>query len=140
MVDIWSRAKRSDVMSKIRSKNTLPEVIFRSLIHRMGFRYRLHGIHLPGRPDLVFPKLRIVIFVNGCFWHMHAGCNTWRFPKSNIKYWRTKLRGNVARDVIKKRELRRRGWTVVTVWECEIERNPERIARKAGSILRRNWR
>lgn len=138
MVDIWSRKKRSDVMSRIRSKNTEPEMRLRSALHKMGFRFKLHDKNLPGRPDLVFPKYYTVIFVNGCFWHMHAACSSWKMPRSNVKYWRNKLSGNVLRDGKKSRSLRKLGWSVLTVWECEIERDLERVAGKIGALLRKN--
>lgn len=138
MTDIWSRAKRSEVMSRIRSKNTKPELILRSLMHRDGFRYRLHVKSLPGAPDLIFPKYRAAIFVNGCFWHMHSRCKTWKIPKSNGGYWIKKLQGNAERDRINKRQLRTLGWRVISIWECQVERSPELVALRAQRFLCRN--
>src|SRR5580658_5323190 len=107
-------------MRRIRSVNTKPELVVRSLAHRLGYRFRLHRRDLPGRPDLVFPSKRKVIFVHGCFWHQHRGCVDGRLPKTNTRYWRPKLKGNVLRDLDSRAKLRSLGWQVFTVWECEL--------------------
>jgi len=112
-------AKRSAMMSRIRSKDTLPEMLVRKSLHRLGFRFRLHVRSLPGRPDIVLPKHRIIIQVKGCFWHGHT-CRDGRLPKSNREYWVPKLLRNKERDVSNERKLRRMGWSVRTLWECRI--------------------
>src|SRR5262245_1683825 len=108
-------------MSLVRAKNTKPEMIVRRLVHSMGFRYRLHDRRMPGIPDLVFPSRRAVIFVHGCFWHRHANCG--RMPKSRLDYWLPKLERNKARDVQNIKALRRSGWRVLVVWECQLKTN-----------------
>jgi len=110
-------------MSRIRCKDTKPEIIIRSLLHRMGFRFRLHRKDLPGKPDIVLPKYKTVIFVHGCFWHGHKGCKRGNIPKSNRGYWITKIQNNIKRDKKHQKELRKIGWKVLVIWECQIERN-----------------
>lgn len=107
-------------MAAIRGRDTKPELILRRLLHSLGYRYRLHVRTLPGKPDMVFSARRKVIFVHGCFWHLHAdGCGA-RLPKSRLEYWKPKLERNRARDAKHRRTLRRQGWDVLTVWECEL--------------------
>src|SRR5258708_939446 len=106
-------------MRQIRSKDTKPEMAVRSLVHRLGYRFRLHRDNLPGRPDLVFPRLRKVIFVHGCFWHQHARCIDGRIPKSRNSYWIPKLQANTERDKRQQTNLRKLGWHVLVVWDCE---------------------
>jgi len=110
-------------MGLVRNKDTGPEMIVRRLAHRLGYRYRLHRKDLPGRPDLVFPRLRKVIFVHGCFWHRHpsATCKLARMPKSRLDFWQAKLEGNRARDLLNHESLERTGWKVLVVWECELK-------------------
>ena len=120
-MDSLTPAERSERMSRIKGKNTKPELIVRSLIHRMGYRYRLHGKGLPGRPDLVFAKRRKVIFVHGCFWHRHEGCHLARLPKSRLDFWRPKLEANAERDREVELRLVELGWKVLTIWECEVK-------------------
>jgi DNA mismatch endonuclease (patch repair protein) len=112
-------AMRSAMMSRIRSKDTKPEMLVRKALHRLGFRFRLHVRDLPGRPDIVLPKYRIIIQVKGCFWHGHT-CRDGRFPKSNREYWVPKLLRNKERDISNERKLRRMSWSVRTLWECRI--------------------
>lgn len=119
-MDPMTPAERSSRMSLIRSRDTGPELAVRRLVHGMGYRYRLQGKGLPGRPDLVFAGRRKVIFVHGCLWHLHAGCPKCRPPKSRPEYWKPKLEGNVARDVENQRRLCALGWSSLIVWECEI--------------------
>jgi len=119
MTDIVSPEKRSEMMSRIRGKDTAPEVAVRSLLHRMGYRFRLHRRDLPGRPDVVLPRHHVVVFVHGCFWHRHRACKLAYTPKTRRKFWREKFEGNVERDRIVQRKLRKLGWKVVVVWECE---------------------
>ena len=126
--------ERSKRMSLIRSKDTQPELLVRKLVHSMGYRYRSHDSSLPGRPDIVFRSRRKVIFVNGCFWHLHRRCPNSRAPKSKLNYWRPKLEGNVARDKLVHGRLRRLGWQQLVVWECELD-DRERLAHKLGKFL-----
>lgn len=108
-------------MSRIRGSDTKPEVRVRSLLHRLGYRFRLHVRNLPGRPDIVLPKHRTVIFVHGCFWHRHEGCRYAYTPKSRVEFWQAKFDENVARDQRQRRELEALGWAVAVVWECETQ-------------------
>jgi DNA mismatch endonuclease (patch repair protein) len=137
MADKLSKARRSWNMSRIRGKDTTPEKEVRSLLHGFGYRFRLHVKNLPGKPDIVLPKHRTVIFVHGCFWHRHQGCKNCTTPSNNRDFWVKKLDGNAARDGVKKRALRKLGWRVVVVWECETERpqNLERLQRRLSEIL-----
>lgn len=121
MVDSISPALRSEIMSRVRSKDTRPEMIVRRMLHKAGYRYRLHVASLPGKPDLVFIGRRKAIFVHGCFWHMHEGCARARVPKSRVEFWTEKLRANKERDERNLIELRRQGWSVLIVWECQLE-------------------
>jgi len=134
-MDIWSKEKRSDVMSKIRSKNTKPEKLLRSLLHKKGLRFRIHRKDLPGKPDIVFPKPRVAIFVHGCFWHFHKDCNEGRIPSTNSKFWKNKLEKNIAKDKKVIKELILMGWNVIIVWECEIEKTPLIIEEKILKAL-----
>lgn len=117
MIDVVDQATRSRMMSGIRSKNTLGELQLRKGLHSLGFRFRLHAPDLPGRPDLVFPKLRAVIFVNGCFWHGHE-CSLFKWPKSRPEFWATKINGNRERDRRVQQALLDSGWRVGIIWEC----------------------
>lgn len=119
-MDIWDKEKRSQVMSKIRSKNTKPELVFRKALFARGFRYRLNVQNLPGKPDVVLPKYKTVIFVNGCFWHGHTDCKYANTPKTNKEFWNKKITSNAERDIINREKLSTLGWNVITVWECEI--------------------
>ncbi len=123
MTDKISKTRRSANMAAIRSKDTTPELIVRRIVHALGYRYRLHRRDLPGKPDLVFGPRRKVIFVHGCFWHMHpkANCRDARPPKSNTGYWTPKLARNIARDKQRATKLRRAGWRVLVIWECETK-------------------
>src|SRR5947199_325964 len=112
-------AQRSRIMARIRGGDTKPEMLVRRLLHALGYRYRLHARHLPGCPDLVFSSRRKAIFVNGCFWHLHH-CLGARLPRTNSKFWKTKLRANVQRDHRVRRQLTREGWHVLTIWECQM--------------------
>jgi DNA mismatch endonuclease (patch repair protein) len=119
-------------MSRVRSKDTKPELKVRRAAHALGLRFRLHRKDLPGKPDLVFPKHKTVIFVHGCFWHRHPHCTKASQPKTRADFWNEKFAANVARDSLAEKELETLGWRVLTVWECET-RNPEGI----GLYLRR---
>jgi DNA mismatch endonuclease, patch repair protein len=130
MTDKISEEHRSWNMSRIKSRNTKPEILVCSLLHRMGFRFRLHGkvskkYHpkgvLPGKPDVVLVKYKTVIFVHGCFWHMHEGCKDATIPKTRTEWWLSKLNSNVERDNKNIKELKNTGWKIIIVWECEIK-------------------
>lgn len=136
MVDIWDASKRSIVMSRIRSKNTKPELSLRSSLHKAGARFRLHVSTLPGKPDIVFPGCKVVVFVQGCFWHQHKGCRDGVLPKSNIDFWKLKLERNVCNDKKRVRLLRKLGWTSISVWECEIEQDLRRATDKVLAFVR----
>lgn len=119
MADIVDAATRSRMMSGIRGKNTAPEMAVRRFLHALGIRYRLHVNNLPGKPDIVLPKYRTVIFVHGCFWHQHPGCRNAVIPKSNVSFWEDKLRSNTARDARHQAALADAGWRAIVIWECQ---------------------
>lgn len=122
-MDIVSEEQRSYNMSRIRSKNTKPELIVRSMLHQLGYRFtvnRPNNKKLPGKPDIVLPKYKTVIFVHGCFWHLHENCKYATIPKTRTEWWRNKLHKNVERDKLNQAELKQRGWNIVVVWECDL--------------------
>lgn len=121
MTDTLSKEKRSWNMSRIKNKDTKPEIITRSMLHRMGYRFRLHRKDLPGKPDIVLPKYKTVILVHGCYWHRHKGCKYAYNPKSRIEFWQKKFKENIKRDNKQKRALNQLGWNVIVVWECETK-------------------
>lgn len=124
MADIVSEEQRSYNMSRTRSKNTKPEIAVRSILHRLGYRFTVNGPknkQLPGKPDIVLPKYKTVIFVHGCFWHGHQGCKNFRYPKTRTEWWKAKIDGNVARDKARIRRLEELGWRVLVVRECELK-------------------
>ena len=120
MSDILTASQRHRCMSRIRGKNTKPEILVRKGLHARGFRFRLHNKKLPGSPDIVLPKYGVAIMVNGCFWHGHKGCRYATKPKSNVEFWETKIVRNRHRDEVTTAHLEALGWTVITVWECEL--------------------
>jgi DNA mismatch endonuclease (patch repair protein) len=129
MADIFSPQKRSEVMSRIRSGNTKPEIRLRSMLHSMGFRFTINSVRnrkLPGRPDIIMPRLKTVIFVHGCFWHGHENCGDFKMPKSRQEYWVAKIGGNQARDGRVKVELEALGWRVLTIWACRLDTEARR--------------
>lgn len=134
MVDSFSSVERSAIMRAVKGKDTTPEMVVRRLTHRLGFRYRLHDDALPGKPDLVFPARKKVIFVHGCFWHWHTCKRGRRMPKSRTEYWTQKLGRNVERDRRHRRALRRAGWDVLVIWECQT-RNPAKLQSKIQEFL-----
>lgn len=134
MTDTLTPEERSKRMSLIRSKDSSPEMKLRSLVHKMGFRYRLHVKDLPGTPDLVFPSRRAVIFMHGCFWHRHEGCKLARLPKSKLDFWKPKLEENRKRDIRNQNQLKELGWRVLVVWECEMS-NHELVSEKVREFL-----
>ncbi|MDW9573367.1 DNA mismatch endonuclease Vsr [Sinorhizobium meliloti] len=121
MVDRLTSERRSWLMSRVRGKNTTPEMRVRKAAHALGFRFRLHRKDLSGCPDLVFPKLKTVVFVHGCFWHRHPGCRKASIPKSRPEYWDAKFAANVQRDARNQSELERLGWSIAVIWECETK-------------------
>jgi len=133
-MDILSPARRSSLMARIKAKDTQPEMLVRKIVFGLGRRYRLHSRALPGVPDLVLARDRKVIFVHGCFWHQHAHCTVARMPKSRIDYWRPKLEGNRLRDTKNVRRLRRSGWTVLIIRECQLS-DMQRAATRLAEFL-----
>ncbi|MEW6664115.1 MAG: very short patch repair endonuclease [Thermodesulfobacteriota bacterium] len=134
-MDIWTKAKRSEVMARILSSNTKPEQRVRKILSSMGYRYRLNVKGLPGKPDIVMRKYNAVILVHGCFWHLHSGCRDGTLPKTRKSYWHPKLLNNRKKDARNLRDLKRQGWKVLRLWECEIERKPEKVAEKLRELL-----
>lgn len=132
-MDTFSKEERSAIMRRVHSRNTGPELEVRHLVHSLGFRYRLHRRDLPGCPDIVFPGRRKIILVHGCFWHGHC-CGQFSVPKSNVRYWRSKLTGNVNRDRANRRELRALSWDVLVIWECQTK-NGERLSDRIFRFL-----
>jgi DNA mismatch endonuclease, patch repair protein len=136
-MDRLSEERRSWNMSRIRDRDTKPEMIVRRLVHTAGFHYRLHVRDLAGCPDLVFPRLRKVIFVHGCFWHRHRCANGQVMPETRAEFWKAKFEGNTARDSVARQQLRREGWKVLVVWECETRvRNLQRLQTRVVRFLR----
>jgi DNA mismatch endonuclease (patch repair protein) len=134
-MDSLSREHRSWNMSRIRGRDTRPEIRLRSLLHRAGYRFRLHARDLPGRPDIVLPRFRTVIFVNGCFWHRHPGCRGATTPSTRPEFWQAKFDGNVERDSRNHAALRASGWNVLVVWECELKSEPEAVVERVSFSL-----
>lgn len=121
MADVHSKEIRSYNMSRIRNKDTKPEMLVRKFLHKNGFRYRLHVKDLPGKPDIVLPKYKTVIFIHGCFWHGHEGCKYYVVPKSRTEWWLNKIHANIARDRKDLDSLVSLGWKILTIWECELK-------------------
>jgi len=133
-MDIVDRATRSRMMSGIRGRNTKPELIVRSYLHRAGLRFRLHA-KLPGKPDLVLPRHRTAVFVHGCFWHRHEGCRYATTPASNVEFWQEKFAGNVRRDARAKQQLEELGWHVQVIWACQL--NDRELDKLAATIRKK---
>lgn len=136
MVDVMSAEKRSALMSRIKGKNTAPEVFVRKYLWRAGLRYRLHTRGLPGKPDLVLKRWGAVVFIHGCFWHRHEGCPLFRLPKTRADFWDQKLRGNQTRDLKAIAALSADGWRVCVVWECALRSDPESTCQKLIDWIR----
>ena len=126
--DVFSKKKRSEVMSLIRSKNTKPEIYVRSFLHKNGYRFRLHQNNLPGKPDIVLKRHKVVINVNGCFWHQH-NCGKSNIPKSNRKFWLNKFKNNKKRDRLNTLKLRKLGWKVYKIWECKVNKQTQSLVK-----------
>jgi DNA mismatch endonuclease, patch repair protein len=136
MADIVDCATRSRMMKGIGSRNTRPEIALRSALHRRGLRFRLHVKELPGKPDLVLPRFRAVIFVHGCFWHRHAGCRYASVPATRAEFWQAKFADNIARDVRNRALLLEMGWRVAVVWECSLRRDDGSVAEATCAWLK----
>lgn len=134
-MDIWSSEKRSEVMSRILSSNTLPERRVRKMLTTLGYRYRLNVRNLPGKPDIVLRKYNSIIFIHGCFWHLHSKCRDGTIPKSRTDYWKDKLLSNKKRDTKNIRKLKQQGWKVLRLWECEIEKEPDKVVKRIEKLL-----
>jgi DNA mismatch endonuclease (patch repair protein) len=134
MSDVFSKEKRSWIMSRITGGDTEPEIIVRKMLHAMGYRFRLHVRHLPGKPDIVLPRHRKVVFVHGCFWHGHEGCPRSKRPTANAEFWNSKIDSNIRRDRLAVQNLLNDGWEVLVVWSCEVKR-PHILSEKLKSFL-----
>ena len=139
MADVLTPKQRSYNMSQIHGKDTKPEELVRKFLFSQGFRYRTNDARLPGKPDIVLPKYKTVIFVNGCFWHKHEECKYFVWPKNNAVFWKEKITGNVVRDQENYEKLRNLGWRIITIWECELKpHNRESTLNRVQSELRKN--
>jgi DNA mismatch endonuclease (patch repair protein) len=134
MPDVFKPEERSQIMAKVHGENTSPEILVRSLIHRMGYRFRLYVKDLPGKPDIVLPRHKKIIFIHGCFWHQHEGCQQAARPTSNTDYWNKKLDRNVIRDNGNIQKLEYLGWKVLIIWECEIKKR-DALLEKLSAFL-----
>lgn len=134
-MDKLTKERRSWNMSRIRAINTKPEVSVRSMLHRMGYRFRLHPKELPGKPDIILPKYRTALFVHGCYWHGHEGCRDFAPPKTRTEWWLNKINGNIKRDIKNTSQLEQLGWKVIVAWECEL--TPDKIGDSIKSIVNR---
>ena len=135
MADVHNTATRSYNMSQIKGKNTKPEMLVRKFLHARGFRYKLHDKTLPGKPDLVLPKYKTVIFIHGCFWHGHHGCRYFVVPKTRTDWWLAKINGNKDNDSKAMRLLKKDGWEIITIWECDLK--PVAIDRTLSSLIKK---
>lgn len=137
--DTLTRSERSERMSRIRARDTGPEMVVRKLLHRLGYRFRLHAKELPGRPDIVFRRRKLAVFVHGCFWHRHddPGCKLARLPKSRLHFWVPKLEGNRKRDLENQRKLEALGWSVLVVWECEVAKMADLQSKLVEALAKR---
>jgi DNA mismatch endonuclease, patch repair protein len=135
MADVHSKEIRSFNMSRIKGKDTKPEMLVRRFLHANGFRYKLHDKTLPGKPDIVLPKYKTVIFIHGCFWHGHKGCKYFVVPKTRTEWWLNKINGNIVNDAQAIKALKQEGWKIITLWECDLK--PAKAERSLNSILRK---
>jgi DNA mismatch endonuclease, patch repair protein len=135
MADVHDKKTRSYNMSRIKGKNTKPEMLVRKFLHANGFRYRLHVKDLPGKPDIVLPKYKTVVFVHGCFWHGHEHCKYFKVPKTRTDWWLNKINGNIANDVKSAKALKKLGWRVITIWECQLK--PAMLEPSLSALLKK---
>jgi DNA mismatch endonuclease, patch repair protein len=133
MSDVHTKEQRSYNMSRIRSKDTKPEMLVRRFLHANGFRYKLHDKTFPGKPDIVLPKYKTVIFVHGCFWHGHKGCRYFVIPKTRTKWWLDKINSNIANDLKVQKSLKKENWKIIKLWECELKK--EKINKSLDKLL-----
>jgi DNA mismatch endonuclease (patch repair protein) len=133
MADVHSKEIRSKNMAAIKGKNTKPEMLVRKFLHANGYRYKLHDKSLPGKPDIVLPKHKTVIFVHGCFWHGHKHCKYYVVPKTRTEWWLTKLNGNITNDAKVIKTLKKDGWTIITIWECNLK--PAKVEKTLTALL-----
>lgn len=136
MADHLAPGQRSALMSRVKSRDTVPEKIIRSFVHRQGYRFRLCVRELPGSPDIVFPRHKKIILVHGCFWHQHKGCLRAKRPTSSVEFWNIKLDRNVSRDGIVLKRLRQSGWRCLVVWECDVKKNQRKVETKVLRFLK----
>lgn len=135
-MDIFEKQKRSQIMSHISGKNTKPEILIRKIAHSLGYRFRLHKKELPGKPDIVFPKYKKAIFVNGCLWHGHKNCKRSKLPTTNKKFWQRKIEGNIKRDRANYKALKKLGWSYLIIWQCSITKsNTAKLEAKISKFL-----
>ena len=134
-MDVHSRETRSYNMSQIKGKNTKPEMLVRKFLHAHGYRYKLHDKSLPGKPDIVLPKYKTVIFVHGCFWHGHKDCKYFVIPKTRTDWWVNKINGNIANDNKASQALKKEGWKIITIWECNLK--PAKVERTFNALLKK---
>ena len=124
-MDTFSKSKRSEIMAKVSGRNTKPEIRVRKYLFSKGFRYRKNVNDLPGKPDIVLPKYKTIIFIHGCFWHGHENCEAAKLPATNVEYWTKKISSNIKRDFQNKELLKKSGWNVIIIWECELKKKNE---------------
>ena len=135
MADVHDKATRSKNMAAIKGKNTKPEMLVRRFLHAHGYRYRLHDKKLPGKPDIVLPKYNTVIFVHGCFWHGHKNCKYFVVPKTRTEWWLNKINGNIANDAKTAKALKKEGWKIINLWECNLK--PAKISNTLTALLKK---
>lgn len=135
MADVHTKQQRSFNMSRIKGKNTKPEMVVRKFLHAHGYRYTLHNKKLPGKPDIVLPKYKTIIFINGCFWHGHENCRYFVVPKTRTDWWLNKINTNKAKDAKAIKSLKKDGWKVITVWECKLK--PVKVEKTLSSLLKK---
>lgn len=135
MADVHTKEIRSFNMSQIKGKNTKPEMMVRRFLHTNGYRYKLHDKNLPGKPDIVLPKYKTVIFVHGCFWHGHKNCKYFVVPKTRTEWWLNKINGNISKDAKAVKALKKEGWKIITIWECNLKSS--RVEKTLNTLLKK---
>ena len=134
MADVHTTAQRRFNMQQIKGKHTKPEMVVRKFLHAHGYRYRLHDKKLPGKPDIVFRKYNTLIFIHGCFWHGHSNCKYYKVPKTNTEWWLNKINGNIANDKKAMNALKKEGWKIITIWECQVK--PAKVENTLNALLK----